>query len=163
LLWYIFQIKHFKSCVINIWGIMHLDTKFLKLEFLDYDNALQNIFFHTASLKCLKFTFPYVWKMKNCVCNVENMFKQWLNTSYLWISLNFSRKCKKGYFVQLWSVIVFRKYIFKSCYNLLIFKYFFMWHLIHSCNSRVQIQSKEPMGLFYKKTNYFIKGLWVLL
>jgi hypothetical protein len=39
---------------------MHLDTIFLKLEFLDYDNALQNIFSHMESFKCLEFTFPYV-------------------------------------------------------------------------------------------------------
>ncbi len=100
---------------------MHLDTKFLKLEYLDYDFALQNIFFQMASLKFLEFTFSYVWKMKKFVCNVENMFKQWLNTSHVWISLNFSSNCRNGYFVQLWSVIVFRKYIKKKLLQLINF------------------------------------------
>jgi hypothetical protein len=33
------QIKQFKSSVINIWNIMHIDICFLKFEFLNYDNV----------------------------------------------------------------------------------------------------------------------------
>jgi len=41
LLWlilHIFQIKLFKWCVTNVWAIMHLNTHFLEVQFLDYDN-----------------------------------------------------------------------------------------------------------------------------
>jgi hypothetical protein len=38
-MWYFFQIKLFKWCVINVWVIIHIDTHFLKLEYLNYDNV----------------------------------------------------------------------------------------------------------------------------
>jgi hypothetical protein len=66
-IWYIFQIKPFKWCVINVWAIMHVDTHFLKLEYFYYNNVKP--FKSSFSLSRFEALKPYfsIW-ITNVVC-----------------------------------------------------------------------------------------------